>query len=84
MGIYVRKLILMKKLEKATFSRGAILEALPNTMFKVQFEDGRVILASLKGILRRRYVRIFPGDTVVVEMTKYDEDRGRIVEKIRQ
>ena len=74
----------MKNQEKASFLRGTILEALPNTMFKVQFEQGKVILASLKGILRRRYVRIFPGDTVVVEMTKYDEDRGRIVEKIRQ
>lgn len=73
----------MKNQDKVTFTRGTILEALPNTMFKVQFEDGRVILSSLKGILRRRYVRIFPGDTVVVEMNKYDEERGRIVEKIR-
>lgn len=61
---------------------GKILESLPNTMFRVELEDGRVILTSLKGTLRRRYVRIFPGDTVVVEMTKYDEDRGRIVAKI--
>ncbi|KKQ26300.1 MAG: Translation initiation factor IF-1 [Candidatus Woesebacteria bacterium GW2011_GWA1_37_8] len=59
-----------------------VLESLPNTMFRVELEGGRVILTSLKGTLRRRYVRIFPGDTVVVEMTKYDEDRGRIVAKI--
>jgi len=62
---------------------GKVIEALPNTMFKVELVDGRVVLATLKGILRRRYVRIFPGDKVVVEMTKYDEKRGRIVFKYR-
>jgi translation initiation factor IF-1 len=63
---------------------GKVLEALPNTMFKVELEDGRVILSTLKGTLRKRYVRIFPGDTVIIEMTKYDLERGRIVEKIRK
>ncbi len=58
--------------------KGVVVENLPNTMFRVKLDDGRVILASLKGTLRRRYVRIFPGDKVIVEMTKYDEDRGRI------
>lgn len=62
---------------------GSVLESLPNTMFRVQLEDGRVILATLKGVLRRRYVRIFPGDNVKVEMTKYDTERGRIVFKYR-
>ena len=62
---------------------GVVTEALPNTMFRVELEDGKKILTTLKGILRRRYVRIFPGDTVKVEMTKYDEDRGRIVFKFR-
>jgi len=66
------------------FVNGTVVEALPNTMFRVEFEDGKVVLTSLKGILRRRYVRIFPGDRVKVEMTKYDEDRGRIVEKFRK
>ncbi|OGM28068.1 translation initiation factor IF-1 [Candidatus Woesebacteria bacterium RIFCSPLOWO2_01_FULL_39_61] len=63
---------------------GTILEALPNTMFKVELSDGRTILATLKGILRRRYVRIFPGDRVKVEMTKYDTERGRIILKYRK
>jgi translation initiation factor IF-1 len=63
---------------------GVVIEALPNTMFKVELEDDRVVLATLKGILRRRYVRIFPGDKVAVEMTKYDEERGRIVQKYRK
>jgi len=63
---------------------GVVTEALPNTMFKVKLADDRVILTTLKGILRRRYVRIFPGDEVKVEMTKYDTERGRIVYKHRR
>ena len=63
---------------------GVVTEALPNTMFRVELEDGRLILATLRGILRRRYVRIFPGDSVRVEMTKYDEERGRIVFKYKR
>jgi len=61
--------------------KGEVKESLPNTMFKVELEDGKVILATLKGIIRRRYVRIFPGDKVKVEMTPYDAERGRIVYK---
>ena len=67
-----------------SFKRGTVLESLPNTMFRVELEDGKVILTSLKGTLRRRYVRIFPGDKVGIEMTKYDTERGRIVEKFRK
>lgn len=63
---------------------GVVTEALPNTMFRVKLEDERVILATLRGIMRRRYVRIFPGDKVNVEMTKYDEERGRIVFKYKK
>ena len=62
---------------------GIVTEALPNTMFRVKLDDERIILATLKGTLRRRYVRIFPGDRVNVEMTKYDTERGRIVFKFR-
>jgi translation initiation factor IF-1 len=68
----------MKNQGDLTSVKGVVVENLPNTMFRVKLDDGRVILASLKGTLRRRYVRIFPGDKVIVEMTKYDEDRGRI------
>jgi translation initiation factor IF-1 len=60
---------------------GTVLTALPNTMFKVQLSDGRVILTTLKGRMRRNFIRIFPGDKVRVEMTKYDTERGRIVYK---
>ncbi|RLC32884.1 translation initiation factor IF-1 [Candidatus Woesebacteria bacterium] len=60
---------------------GTVTEALPNTMFRVELVDERKILATLKGKMRRRYIRIFPGDKVKVEMTKYDKERGRIVYK---
>ncbi len=63
--------------------QGSVTEALPNTMFRVKLDDESVVLATLKGTLRRRYVRIFPGDRVIVEMTKYDTERGRIVFKFR-
>ena len=65
----------------ATFLDGTVLAALPNTMFKVELEGGRVVLATLRGKLRRNFIRIFPGDKVKVEMTRYDEERGRIVFK---
>lgn len=60
---------------------GSVSAALPNTMFRVELVDGRIILATLTGKMRRNYVRIFPGDKVKVEMTPYDEGRGRIVYK---
>ncbi len=72
------------KQEDTTQIDGVVLETLPNTMFRVQIADGRIILATLKGILRRRYVRIFPGDKVKVEMTKYDTERGRIIQKYKK
>ena len=66
---------------KSSFIDGTVTQALPNTMFRVELADGKVILASLKGKLRRNYIRIFPGDKVKVEMTQYDTERGRIVYK---
>jgi translation initiation factor IF-1 len=60
---------------------GIVSAALPNTMFRVDLTDGRSVLATLTGRMRRAYVRIFPGDKVKVEMTPYDEARGRIVYK---
>ncbi|EKE13564.1 MAG: translation initiation factor IF-1 [uncultured bacterium] len=60
---------------------GTVSAALPNTMFRVELVDGKVILATLTGRMRRNYTRVFPGDRVKVEMTPYDEGRGRIVYK---
>lgn len=60
---------------------GEVISALPNTMFKVNLADGRTILATLAGRMRKNFVRVLPGDRVRVEMTPYDKDRGRIVYK---
>ena len=57
---------------------GTVVEALPNTTFKVQLENGHIILAHISGKLRMNYIRIIPGDKVTVEMSPYDLTRGRI------
>ncbi len=56
-----------------------VTEALPNAMFKVELENGHKILAHVSGKMRMHFIRILPGDTVVVEMSPYDLNRGRIV-----
>ncbi len=71
----------MAKNQIVTEVEGKVTQALPNTMFRVELVGGKLILATLKGKMRRAYVRIFPGDRVKVEMTPYDEGRGRIVFK---
>ena len=58
---------------------GSVLEALPSTHFKVLLDDGGEILAHLAGKLRMYRIKILPGDRVQVEMSPYDEKRGRIV-----
>jgi translation initiation factor IF-1 len=71
----------MTKTKNVVNVDGAVLAALPNTMFRVELTEGKVILATLTGKMRRNYVRVFPGDRVKIEMTPYDENRGRIVYK---
>ncbi|MEE9370350.1 MAG: translation initiation factor IF-1 [Sedimentisphaerales bacterium] len=56
-----------------------VIEALPNAMFKVELENGHRILAHVSGKMRMHFIRILPGDTVTVEMSPYDLNRGRIV-----
>lgn len=58
---------------------GKVFQSLPNTMFRVNLDNGSVILATLTGKMRRNFIRILPGDRVKVEMTPYDQERGRIV-----
>jgi len=58
---------------------GVVIEALPNANFKVKLADGRLILGVISGRMRRYRIRILPGDKVKVEMTPYDERKGRIV-----
>ena len=71
----------MVKIKETTEINGVVKQSLPNTMFRVELSDERVILTTLTGKMRRNYVRVFPGDRVKVEMTPYDEQRGRIIYK---
>ncbi|MGU9977551.1 MAG: translation initiation factor IF-1 [Candidatus Oxydemutatoraceae bacterium WSBS_2016_MAG_OTU14] len=57
---------------------GVILEALPNTMFRVKLDNGHLITAHISGKMRKHYIRILEGDKVTVKMTPYDLDKGRI------
>ena len=61
---------------------GAVIEALPNTMFKVEIQPGHTVLAHLGGRLRKHYIRILPGDKVKVELSPYDLTRGRITFRV--
>ncbi len=58
---------------------GKVLEALPNAMFKVELENGHVVLSHISGKMRMNYIKILPGDSVVVQISPYDLSRGRIV-----
>lgn len=59
--------------------QGLVLETLPNANFRVKLDDGKEVLCHLAGKLRIYRIKILPGDRVTVEMTPYDENRGRIV-----
>jgi len=65
---------------------GKILESLPNANFKVELENGHVVLAHISGKMRKNFIRLLPGDKVTVEVSIYDLNRGRIVrrEKIKR
>ncbi len=58
---------------------GVILEALPNATFKVKLETGHSLLAHVSGRMRKNFIRLLPGDKVLVEISKYDPKKGRII-----
>ncbi len=62
---------------------GTIVEALPNTMFRVELENGHKVLAYLSGKMRKFYIRVYLGDKVKVEVSPYDLTRGRITYRVR-
>jgi len=62
---------------------GTVLETLPNALFKVELENGHVVLAHISGKMRMHYIRIIPGDRVALEMTPYDLSKARIVYRHR-
>ncbi|HIC33737.1 MAG: translation initiation factor IF-1 [Pseudomonadales bacterium] len=57
---------------------GTVIDTLPNTMFKVELENGHVVTAHISGKMRKNYIRILTGDVVKVELTPYDLSKGRI------
>lgn len=61
---------------------GVVTETLPSTLFRVTLDDGKEILAHLSGKMRLHYIKVLPGDRVEVEMTPYDETKGRIVRRL--
>jgi translation initiation factor IF-1 len=73
-----------KKQEDKIEVEGTVVEALPNTQFMVELENGHRILAYLSGKMRKYYIRIFLGDKVKVEMSMYDPTRGRITYRYRK
>ena len=58
---------------------GKVVEKLPNAMFRVELENGHIVLAHISGKLRMNYIKILPDDTVTIEMSPYDLSKGRII-----
>lgn len=69
----------MAKKDEKIEVEGTVVEALPNTQFTVELENGHQVLAYLSGKMRKFYIRILLGDRVKVEMSPYDMNRGRII-----
>ena len=69
--------------EEAIEVRGKVMDTLPNTMFRVELENGHKVLAHISGKMRMRYIKILSGDEVSVELSPYDLTRGRIVYRFK-
>jgi translation initiation factor IF-1 len=83
-GIILLTLLLLNKKsymakEEAIQMEGTVTETLPNTMFRVELENGHTVIAHISGKMRKHYIRIMTGDAVTVELTPYDLEKGRIV-----
>ncbi len=63
---------------------GTVVESLPNAMFHVKLANGHQVLAHISGKIRLHYIRILPGDRVLVELSPYDLSRGRITYRLKQ
>ncbi len=69
--------------EESIEMEGTVIETLPNTMFRVELENGHVVTAHISGKMRKHYIRILTGDKVTVQLTPYDLSKGRIVYRAR-
>jgi len=65
--------------EESIEMAGTVIDTLPNTMFRVELENGHIIMAHISGRMRKNYIRILTGDKVKVELTPYDLTKGRII-----
>ncbi|HOM71384.1 MAG TPA: translation initiation factor IF-1 [Armatimonadota bacterium] len=65
--------------EKAIEVEGVVAETLPNAMFKIELPNGHKVLAHVSGKIRMHFIKILPGDRVLVELSPYDLSRGRII-----
>ncbi len=72
----------MVKQEKKIELKGEVVEALPNATFRVKLEDGRIILCHLSGKMRIYHIKVMVGDKLELEMTPYDDEKGRIVRRL--
>ncbi|ADE16757.1 translation initiation factor IF-1 [Nitrosococcus halophilus Nc 4] len=69
--------------EESIEMEGTVVDTLPNTMFRVELENGHIITAHISGKMRKHYIRILTGDRVTVQLTPYDLSKGRIVYRSR-
>ena len=69
--------------EEAIVLEGTVVETLANTKFRVEIESGHQILAHISGKMRKHFIRILPGDQILVELSPYDLNRGRIVYRFK-
>ncbi len=69
--------------EESIEMQGKIIDTLPNTMFRVELENGHVVIAHISGRMRKHYIRILTGDKVTVQLTPYDLSKGRITYRAR-
>ena len=69
--------------EEAIELEATVVEALPNAVFKVELENKHQVLALISGKMRKNFIRILPGDRVLVEVTPYDLTRGRIIYRFK-
>jgi translation initiation factor IF-1 len=69
--------------EDAIEVEGTVIEPLPNAMFRVELPNGHKVLAHISGKMRMHYIKILPGDKVILELSPYDLNRGRIVYRVR-
>ncbi len=67
---------------KGKVFKGRVIESLPNLTYKVELEDGRIVLAYLSGKMRINFIKVIPGDYVMVELSPYDETKGRIIKRL--